>query len=215
MTTKTVKGRTPQGAILLELTSVITLSPADNPQAETYENRKAKLLAHDAARVLPLIDYWEFSEVVGHLDQNGETFEAFVSRQISNLYFLLRLRAAAVVTKAKGADKKLAVLNGDDDSLPEIPFPDGILEKTPQATVLQLLANYLTEEWNRYASAGPTRNRHEAIARSRLHYLIQEVVTAYGGWVWPFFYHFESSDHVDHMLKLVEDSNGRIPLSTG
>ena len=170
------------------------------------------MMSRDAFRILPIVPYEDFSEVLKHLDMSGATFEAHISRQISTLYFLLRLRVVVSAYTQGGTDKRLAMLN--DVELPDVPFPEGLIETSPQHSLLQLLANYLTESWNWYIASGPTRNQHEAIARSRVHYLVLQVVNAYGHWVWPFFYHYESSDHVDHMLKLVEDSNGRIPLGT-
>lgn len=197
--------------VLLELVNLISLSPADNPQARSYENRKCEMYAQDVVRLLPVVTYSVFSEVVGKLDQNSDTLEAYLARQISTLYFLLRL---APLYKANNRDpvvRRWAMLSNEPSHDPRPLFPDGILEGGVINCGNQLLLNYLTESWNRYTYYGGVRSEREAVAHSRLYCLVKEVENTYGWWVWPFFHHFESSEHVDRMTAIVEASNGTTP----
>lgn len=201
---------------LFELINLITLLPADNPQLRSQEQRKCAMMAAEASQVLPTISYSMFTEVLAKLDQNGSTFEAFLARQVSTLYFLLRLKPLTDDIDESATDKRLKMLGdeGEKDVISgEELFPKDLLEMGPMATANQLLANYLTEGWNWYTQHGSSRTNHEAIALSRLYFLVREVVKVYGWWAWPFLHHYDSSEHVDQMLKLVEEADdGRIPL---
>ena len=208
--------KTQKLGILLELVNLITLTPSDNPAAQKYENRKCRIFAHDAADMIPCVSYQVFTELMRKLDQNGATFEAYLARQISNLYFLLRLAPVLNKTPKKPVERRVSLLTGEEPEEVVDLFPQDLLENGPYASANQLLVNYLTESWNRYQQAGPTRNRREAIAIERLYYLVLEVVRTCGWWTWPFFYHHESLEHVDRMTKLVEEAgDGRIPFAAG
>lgn len=210
MSVQRIIERSPQAAVLVELSNLITLEPTDNPQALRHDELQVMTWSRRASRFMHQIPYDDFEEVVGYLDQSADTFEAYMARQISTLYFLLRLHPLALRRRPQGTERRLAVLAEDEEADPPALFPEGVIESPPH-TALDLLANYLTESWNYYSQWGPSRNRREAIARSRAHYLVREVVQIYGSWSWPFFHHFESSVHVDTMLKIVEESDGHIP----
>jgi len=207
-----------KAGVLLELVNLITLLPSDNPQARAYEEGKTAQLAVEAGRILPTLPYSLYVELAATLDQRGSTFDCYVARQLSTLYFLLRLApmATGIVEPPSPTDKRFQLLaEGDEFSISEIAFPEGVLEDSPAATSYRLLSNYLVEQWNWYCSNGPINSTREAVAIQRLYLLVRQVVQAYGWWSWPFFHHHNSSEHVDQMLKLVEDSDGRFPLSPG
>jgi hypothetical protein len=206
-------GRRVTAGVLLELINLIVLAPADNPQARSMDGIKAANLSHEATTQLPLVTYSVFAEVAAKLDQSGDTFEAYLARQVSTLYFLLRLAPLYKASVQDSTTKKMALLTGDD--VPEGLFPDGMLGDGPVEAGNLLLANYLTESWNRFTQYGGPSNDREAVGYERLYVLVREVVRVYGWWSWPFFHHYESSEHVDGMTRLAEESNGRVPIPQG
>jgi len=191
--------------ILFDYINYVTL-PSNDPQIKLSESRKVSSAVKQISTLLPSISYSMFSEIVTHLDQNGSTFECYLSRQISTLYFLLRLAPIA----SGSYENRLNILDPNTKEL----FPEGLLSEDPYKLVGHLLGNYLTESWNWYVEHGPSLTEREVMCNGRLYSLIAEIVRIYGSGTWPFFYHFESSDHVDNMLKLIEENNGRIPVPT-